>query len=86
VKNIDSGLTGRSALVRRKLTGLDESNWREFIERLAEDFVNGRADVDPRDYPKTCDRCGLQSVCRVQEPENRARVEDENTGEDDDEG
>lgn len=86
VKNIDSGLTGRSALVRRRLTGLDESNWREYIERLAEDFVNGRADVDPSNYPKTCERCGLQSVCRVQEPENRARVEDENTGEDDDEG
>jgi ATP-dependent helicase/DNAse subunit B len=86
-KTIDSGLTGKSALVRRKLTGLDESNWKEYIEGLAEEFANGRAVVDPRDYPKTCERCGLQSVCRVQEPENRARIEEEeNVGEDDDEG
>jgi ATP-dependent helicase/nuclease subunit B len=86
-RTIDSSLTARSALVRRKLTGADESNWREYIERLAEDFIAGRAEVDPRDYPKTCERCGLQSVCRIQEPENRARVEGEDiTGEDDHEG
>jgi ATP-dependent helicase/nuclease subunit B len=86
-RTIDSSLTARSALVRRKLTGADESNWREYIERLAEDFIAGRAEVDPRDYPKTCERCGLQSLCRIQEPENRARVEGEDiTGEDDHEG
>ena len=87
IKTVDSDLTGTSALVRRKLTASDESNWKEYIDRMAREFVDGRADVDPRDYPKTCDRCGLQSVCRVQEPENRARVEgEENLGEDEDEG
>ncbi len=86
-KTIDSDLTGQSPLIRRKLTGLDESNWKEYIEQLSAEFISGRADVDPRDYPKTCERCGLQSVCRIQEPENRARVEgEENIGEDDDEG
>jgi ATP-dependent helicase/nuclease subunit B len=76
-KTIDPGLSGNSALVRRKLTGLDESEWKKYIERLADEFIHGRADVDPRDYPTTCERCGLQSVCRIQEPENRARVEGE---------
>ena len=82
-KTIDPSLTGNSALVRRKLTGSDESEWKEYIEQLAEEFVHGRADVDPRDYPKTCERCGLQSLCRIQESENRARFEEESTeGED----
>ena len=79
-KTINPDLTGNSGLVRRKLTGLDESEWKKYIERLAEEFIHGRADVDPRDYPTTCERCGLQSLCRIQEPENRARVEGEEEG------
>ena len=41
--------------------------WRNYIEQLARDFLAGRADVDPRDYPETCERCGLQALCRIQE-------------------
>lgn len=70
-------LPGNSALVRRKLTGLEESQWKEYIRQMAADFIQGRAEVNPRDFPKTCEHCGLQSVCRVQEPENRARVEED---------
>ena len=83
-KTINPDLTGISGLVRLKLTGLDESEWKKYIERMAEDFVHGRADVDPRDYPKTCELCGLQSICRIQEPENRARVEEDEITEGDD--
>ena len=68
-------LRGNSSLVKRKLTATEESAWKEYIEDLAEDFVRGRAEVNPRDYPKTCERCGLQAVCRIQESENRARFE-----------
>jgi ATP-dependent helicase/DNAse subunit B len=85
-KTINPDLTGNSALVRRKLTGLDETTWKEYIDQLAMEFIHGRAPVNPRDYPKTCERCGLQSVCRIQDPENRARIEDEQNAEDDDEG
>ncbi len=85
-KTIDPNLTGSSSLVRRRLTGLDESTWKEYIDHLAKAFILGRAAVDPRDYPKTCERCGLQSVCRIQDSENRAAIEDDqNTEEDDDE-
>ncbi len=83
---IDPNLSGNSILVKRKLTGLDQSKWKEYIEWLAEDFIHGRSEVDPRDYPKTCERCGLQSVCRVQDSENRARIEQEENSEEDDEG
>ncbi len=76
-KTIDPDLPGNSALVRRKLTGLEESQWKEYIRQMADDFVHGRAEVNPRDFPKTCERCRLQSVCRIQEPENRATVEED---------
>jgi ATP-dependent helicase/nuclease subunit B len=74
---INPDLPGNSALVKRKLTGLEESQWKEYIRQMADDFVHGRAEVNPRDFPKTCERCRLQFVCRIQEPENRARVEED---------
>lgn len=78
-QTLDPALSSNSALVKRKLTALEESGWRKVIEKLARDFLDGRADVDPRDYPKTCQRCGLQSLCRIQEPENRERLKEEET-------
>jgi probable DNA repair protein len=74
-ETILNSLSNSSSLVRAKLTARDEAEWKAKIERLARDFIEGRADVDPRDYPKTCERCGLQSVCRIQEPENRDRLD-----------
>lgn len=70
-------LSANSALVKHKLTSQEELDWKQKIVDLVRDFLRGHAEVDPRDYPNTCDRCGLQSVCRIQEPENRARFEQE---------
>lgn len=83
-RTLDPNLNGTSALVKRKLSSAEESEWKEYIERMVDDFLHGRADVDPRDYPATCEHCRLQSVCRVQEPENRARIEGEEDTEADD--
>ena len=74
-ETIQHGLSGNSSLVRRRLTAAEESDWKAYIETLAHDFLHGRAEVNPRDYPDTCKRCGLQSVCRIQEPENCAHFE-----------
>jgi ATP-dependent helicase/nuclease subunit B len=52
--------------------------WRLEIERLAHDFLAGRADVDPKQYPKTCERCDLHAVCRIDENRARSAEEDEN--------
>lgn len=60
-------LTGNSGLVRTPLNDKLLNDWRTYIDQLARDFLAGRADVDPRDRPKTCERCGLQSVCRILE-------------------
>lgn len=37
--------------------------WRERLERLASDFANGDARVDPR--PGACQYCELSSLCRI---------------------
>jgi ATP-dependent helicase/nuclease subunit B len=74
---LDSTLNGTSTLVKNALTPQQMSEWRKTIEQLARDFVAGRADVDPRDYPKTCERCGLYTLCRVKERDEE--VEEDET-------
>jgi ATP-dependent helicase/DNAse subunit B len=68
-----ASLSSTKALVKNSLSAERLIDWRNCIERLARDFLEGKAEVNPRDYPKTCERCGLQALCRVQE--NRARLE-----------
>jgi len=56
------------ATLKKNLLGAEQLiEWRETIEQLARDFIDGRADVDPRDLQKTCERCGLQTLCRIYE-------------------
>ena len=71
-----SGLSAGKAIVKKPLTDDEMRAWRAYIEELARNFVAGRAEVDPREYPKTCERCGLRALCRIQE--NPPQVEDEN--------
>jgi ATP-dependent helicase/DNAse subunit B len=54
--------------------------WRECIEQLARDFLDGRAEVDPREYPKTCEHCGLESLCRIQEHQGLLKSDDDAEG------
>jgi ATP-dependent helicase/nuclease subunit B len=41
--------------------------WRGTLVNLAESFMRGEAQVDPYVYPKSCQYCSLQGVCRVAE-------------------
>ncbi len=61
------GLTKRSSLVSAPFSAEMLLDWKDCIEQLAKDFLAGHAEVAPRDYPKTCERCGLQTLCRIQE-------------------
>lgn len=57
------------ALVNKPFEAEHRMEWQEEIEKLARDFIAGRADVDPRDPPATCERCGMHVLCRIQERE-----------------
>lgn len=41
--------------------------WRGILLNLSESFVRGEAQVDPHVYPKSCQYCPLDDVCRVVE-------------------
>ena len=41
--------------------------WRQQLGRLATDYVNGVADVDPVSYEKACQYCDLAGLCRINE-------------------
>ena len=69
-----SDISNRNPLVRNPLTQKMMNQWKASIEQLARDFVEGRSDVNPRDYPRTCDRCGFHAICRIQEPPNQRRL------------
>ncbi|HLY40123.1 MAG TPA: PD-(D/E)XK nuclease family protein [Terracidiphilus sp.] len=64
---INCSLKGTASLVRFKLTDTLLDDWKAYIQHMGEDFLAGNAAVDPRDYPRTCERCGLQAVCRIEE-------------------
>jgi len=76
-------LKGTNPLVRNSLTAEQLLDWRDCIEQLAIDFIEGKAEVDPSEYPKTCEHCGLQTLCRIQEnPELRKADVGSEVGED----
>ncbi|MBF0421516.1 MAG: PD-(D/E)XK nuclease family protein [Magnetococcales bacterium] len=43
-----------------------KNHWRGILESLAQEFIQGRAEVDPQ--PNACDQCQLHPLCRVDEP------------------
>jgi probable DNA repair protein len=75
------GLKGTSPLVKNPFTAEQLLDWRDCIQQLARDFLAGRAEVDPREAPKTCERCGLQTLCRIQENAALLTAEDESEDE-----
>ena len=48
--------------------------WRRSVQRLAEDFVAGKAGVDPAD--DACRNCHLQAFCRVGDPRDEGAAQD----------
>lgn len=64
---IRADLGARTNLVKDPLTAEQLLDWRSAIEDLALAFLAGKAEADPRDFPRTCERCGLQTLCRIQE-------------------
>jgi ATP-dependent helicase/DNAse subunit B len=69
-------------LLKRPFTVEELIDWRTYIEKMAMDFLEGRAEVDPREYPGTCEYCGLEALCRVRE--NRTAADDDEVEESDD--
>jgi len=69
-----------SNLVKDSLNAEQLIDWREHIRQLALDFLAGRSEVDPRDYPNTCEYCGLETLCRIQENQALLQVDEDSDG------
>ncbi len=61
------GLSAPSDVRRAELADwrAAEARWREVLEALAAGIRDGHAAVAPRDTKETCQRCGRQSLCRI---------------------
>jgi ATP-dependent helicase/DNAse subunit B len=75
--NTVGNVSNLSGLRKNRLTRELLAEWRQKIEEMAREFIDGRAHIDPRVPGKTCERCGLQTICRVSLLEG----EDHETGE-----
>ncbi len=42
-------------------------DWQNVLLDLAQQFLRGEAQVDPKQYPKTCKFCDLHGLCRIAE-------------------
>jgi ATP-dependent helicase/nuclease subunit B len=80
VATLFADLKATNTLAKNPLTVQQLEGWDQYIEQLAKDFLAGHAEVNPRDYPKTCERCGLQTLCRVDE--NRVALDGDGNEED----
>ncbi len=47
-------------------------DWQHVLTDLAQQFLNGEAQVDPKQYPKTCEFCDLSGLCRIAESDPAA--------------
>jgi ATP-dependent helicase/nuclease subunit B len=54
-------------------------SWQDALRDLGQQFLNGEAQVDPKQYPKTCEFCDLSGLCRIAEndPANTGDEADE---------
>lgn len=53
------------------------TDWRSVLDRLATQFLAGDARVDPKRFPKTCEHCALDGMCRVREAPGLAVVDED---------
>ena len=56
------------------------AGWKEEAQSLGGAFAAGAAAVDPKRDLKTCERCDLQTLCRVYEKFNVLEEPDEDEG------
>ena len=56
-------------------------HWTDLVEGLADEFIRGDCSVSPIASKTVCERCGLQSLCRIKELEGNVDRDDEDDSE-----
>jgi ATP-dependent helicase/nuclease subunit B len=66
-RTVTNTLGPQSNLVKNPLTEQTLDDWADVLTNLADNFLDGKAEVDPKIYPQTCKFCALPGLCRVAE-------------------
>lgn len=78
-----ANVTASSKLVKNPYDKAMGHGWTAALLNLAEDFLHGEAQVDPKDGRKTCRFCALPGLCRVAESREASTEDEAEPGEDD---
>ncbi len=76
VEDANAVMPGNSKLAKPPYSAGMLQGWQQVLLDLGQQFLNGEAQVDPKDYPKTCQYCRLPGLCRVAESD-RANTDNE---------
>jgi ATP-dependent helicase/nuclease subunit B len=60
-------MRGDSKLVRPAYSADMLQTWQNALLDLGQQFLRGEAQVNPKQYPKTCEFCDLSGLCRIAE-------------------
>jgi ATP-dependent helicase/nuclease subunit B len=81
VEDSNAVMPGDARLAKTAYTEEMVSRWKSVLLDLAQQFLNGEAQVDPKSYPKTCEFCDLPGLCRIAESDRaNTDVDDESDG------
>jgi ATP-dependent helicase/nuclease subunit B len=76
VEDARTVMPGDTKLTRPPYSADMLRGWQDVLGDLGQQFLRGEAQVDPKQYPKTCKFCDLPGLCRIAESD-RADAGDE---------
>ena len=75
-------MPGETKLTQPPYSAAMLSDWQSVLLDLGQQFLKGEAQVDPKQYPKTCAFCDLPGLCRIAENDPVASGEDSDESDD----
>jgi ATP-dependent helicase/nuclease subunit B len=76
VEQGDAVMPGNTKLSKPPLSAKMLLQWHKLLLDVGQQFLNGEAQVDPKQYPKTCEYCKLPGLCRIAESDRANSGED----------
>jgi ATP-dependent helicase/nuclease subunit B len=67
VDDAQAVMPGDSKLIKPPYDAAMLESWRNALLDLGQQFLRGEAQVNPKQYPKTCEFCDLSPLCRIAE-------------------
>ena len=78
----DAVMPGNTKLSKPPLSAKMLQQWHKLLLDVGQQFLNGEAQVDPKQYPKTCEYCKLPGLCRIAESDRANIGEDADDADD----